>query len=108
MKVFILSIYVTTLSTCELVVDNTVDGKDTKEEKPREVPDIITSHAERLKVCGRLMRPSLYIFRRVKSLEGSEELSLMAAFWAPSTNATDSSSIFHTKYDTEREHIKYR
>ena len=44
MKVFILSTYVTTLSTCELVVDNTVDGKDTKEEKPREVPDIITSH----------------------------------------------------------------
>ena len=44
MKVFILSTYVTTLSTCELVVDNTVDGKDTKEEKTREVPDIITSH----------------------------------------------------------------
>ena len=43
MKVFILSTYVTTLSTCELVVDNTVDGKDTKEEKTREVPDIITS-----------------------------------------------------------------
>ena len=44
MKVFILSTYVTTLSTCELVVDNTVDGKDTKEEKTREAPDIITSH----------------------------------------------------------------
>ena len=44
MKVFILSTYVTTLSTCELVVDNTVDGKDTKEEKTREVPDKITSH----------------------------------------------------------------
>ena len=44
MKVFILSTYVTTLSTCELVVDNTVDDKDTKEEKTREVPDIITSH----------------------------------------------------------------
>ena len=43
MKVFILSTYVTTLSTCELVVDNNVDGKDTKEET-REVPDIITSH----------------------------------------------------------------
>ena len=28
----------TTLSTCELVVDNTVDSKDTKEEKTREVP----------------------------------------------------------------------
>ena len=39
MKVFILSTYVTTLSTCELVVDNTVDGKDTKEEKTREVAD---------------------------------------------------------------------
>ena len=44
MKVFILSTYVTTLSRCELVVDNTVDGKDTKEEKTREVPYIITSH----------------------------------------------------------------
>ena len=44
MKVFILSPYMTTLSTCELVVDNTVDGKDTKEEKPSEVPDIITSN----------------------------------------------------------------
>ena len=44
MKVFILSTYVTTLSTCELVVDNTVDGKDTKEENTREVPDVITSH----------------------------------------------------------------
>ena len=33
-----------TSSTRELVVDNTVDGKDTKEEKTREVPDIITSH----------------------------------------------------------------
>ena len=44
MKVFILSTYVTTLSTCELVVDNNVDGKDTKEENTREVPDIITSH----------------------------------------------------------------
>ena len=40
MKLFILSTYVTTLSTCELVVD----GKDTKEEKTREVPDITTSH----------------------------------------------------------------
>ena len=39
MKVFILSTYVTTLSTYELVVDNTVDGKDTKEEKTREVAD---------------------------------------------------------------------
>ena len=44
MKVFILSTYVTTLSTCELVVDNNVDGKDTKEENTREGPDIITSH----------------------------------------------------------------
>ena len=44
MKVVILSTYVTTSSTCELVIDNTVDSKDTKEEKTREVPDIITSH----------------------------------------------------------------
>ena len=35
MKVFILSTYVTTLSACELVVDNTVDGKGNKEEKTR-------------------------------------------------------------------------
>ena len=40
MKLFIVSTYVTTLNTCELVVDS----KDTKEEKTREVPDIITSH----------------------------------------------------------------
>ena len=44
LKVFILSTYVTTLSTCELVVDNTVDGEDLKEENTTEVPDIITSH----------------------------------------------------------------
>ena len=43
-KVFILSTYMTTLSMCELVVDNTVDGKDTKEDNTREVPDVITSH----------------------------------------------------------------
>ena len=42
MKVFVLSTYVTTLRICELVVHNTVDGKDTKEEKAREVPDIVT------------------------------------------------------------------
>ena len=43
MKVFILSTYVTTLSTCELVVDNTVNGKDnTAEMKTREVADIIS------------------------------------------------------------------
>ena len=40
MKVFILSTYVTTLSTCELVVDNTVDGEDNLEEKTRGVADI--------------------------------------------------------------------
>ena len=34
----------TTLSRRELVVDNTVDGKDTKEEKTREVPDIRRYH----------------------------------------------------------------
>ena len=44
MKVFILSLYVTTVSTCELVVDNTVDGKDTKEEKTREVTDTMMYH----------------------------------------------------------------
>ena len=41
MLVFILSTYVTTLSVCELVVDNTMDCKDTTEEKTREVPDIV-------------------------------------------------------------------
>ena len=40
MKLFILSTYVTKLRTCELVVDNTVDGKDNLEEKTRGVADI--------------------------------------------------------------------
>ena len=44
MKVFILSTYVTTLSTCELVVDGTVDGKNNKEEKAWEVADIRIYH----------------------------------------------------------------
>ena len=30
--------------SCELVVDNTVDGKDTKEEKTREVADTMMYH----------------------------------------------------------------
>ena len=44
--------------------------------------------------------PSLYNFQRSISTEGSEELSLMPAFWASSSNATDSSGIVHTEYDT--------
>ena len=37
---FVLSTYLTKLSTCGFVVDGTVDGKDNKEEKTREVSDI--------------------------------------------------------------------
>ena len=44
MKVFILSTYVTTLSTCELVVDGTVDGQNNKEEMTREVADTMMYH----------------------------------------------------------------
>ena len=36
---FILSMYLTKLSTCGLVVDGTVEGKDNREEKTREVAD---------------------------------------------------------------------
>ena len=39
-KMFILSKYLTKLSTCGLVVDGTVKGKDNREEKTREVADI--------------------------------------------------------------------
>ena len=41
MKVFILSTCLTTLNTGELVVTHTVDGKHNKEEKTREVANII-------------------------------------------------------------------
>ena len=41
---FRLSICLTTLSTCELVVDGTVDGKNNKEEKTRDVEDIGMYH----------------------------------------------------------------
>ena len=41
---FIRSTCLTTLSTCELVIDDTVDGKDNKEEKTREVADIKMYH----------------------------------------------------------------
>ena len=44
MKVFILSTCLTTLNTGELVVNGTVDGKDNKEEKTREVADIKMYH----------------------------------------------------------------
>ena len=37
---FILSTCLTTLNTCELVVDGTVVGKANKEEKTKEVADI--------------------------------------------------------------------
>ena len=40
MKVFILSTYLTTSNTGELVVNGTVDCKDNEEEKSREVADI--------------------------------------------------------------------
>ena len=44
MKVFILSTCLTTLNTGELVVNSTVDCKDNKEEKTREVADIKMYH----------------------------------------------------------------
>ena len=37
MKVFTLSAHLKTLSSCELMVDDTVDGKDNKEKKIRGV-----------------------------------------------------------------------
>ena len=39
-ELFILSTCLTTLNTCELVMDGTVVGKANKEEKTREVADI--------------------------------------------------------------------
>ena len=44
MSFFILSTFLKTISTCELVVDDTMDGKDNKKEKTREVPDIRMYH----------------------------------------------------------------
>ena len=41
---FIILTRLTTLSTYELVVDNTVDGKDNLEEKTKEVVDIRMYH----------------------------------------------------------------
>ena len=41
MKVFELLTCLTALCTCELMVDDTVDGKDNMAEKTREVEDII-------------------------------------------------------------------
>ena len=40
----LLATCLTTLSTCELVVDDTVDGKDTMEEKTSKVADIRRDH----------------------------------------------------------------
>ena len=47
MKVFILLTCLTVLSTCELVGDSTVDGKGNKEEKTREVANIMMYHFSR-------------------------------------------------------------
>ena len=41
---FIISTCLTTFSTCELVVDETVDSKDNLEEKAKEVADIRMYH----------------------------------------------------------------
>ena len=41
---FILSTYLTTLSTYELVVDDTVDGKVNRMEETMEVGDIMMDH----------------------------------------------------------------
>ena len=43
-KFFILSTCLTTFSSCVLMVDDTMDGKDNKKEKTREVPDIRMYH----------------------------------------------------------------
>ena len=43
-KLFLLSICLTTLSTCGLVFDGTVDGNDNKEEKTREVANTRMYH----------------------------------------------------------------
>ena len=37
MKVFTLSAHLKTLSSCELMVDDTVDGKDNKEKKTSDI-----------------------------------------------------------------------
>ena len=44
MTAFILSTCVSTLSACELVFDDTVDGMDNLEVKTREVTDMRMSH----------------------------------------------------------------
>ena len=44
MKVFTLSARLKTLSSCELMVDDTVDGKNNKEKKIRGVADIRIYH----------------------------------------------------------------
>ena len=44
MKVFTLSGHLKTLSSCELMVDDTVDGKDNKEKKIRGFADIRMYH----------------------------------------------------------------
>ena len=44
MKVFTLSALLKTLSSCELMVDDTVDGKDNKEKKTRGASDIMMYH----------------------------------------------------------------
>ena len=60
-KFFILSTCLTILSTCELVVDSTVDGKGNKEEKTREVANIRMYHFCRnffqlgCDICGELV-----------------------------------------------------
>ena len=41
---FILSTCLTTLRTCELVIDDTVDGKENLEKKTREVTEIRMYH----------------------------------------------------------------
>ena len=47
MKVFKLLTCLNVLSTCELVGDSTVDGKGNKEEKTREVANIMMYHFSR-------------------------------------------------------------
>ena len=59
MTAFILSTCVSTLSACELVFDDTVDGEENLEEKTREVADIKMHHITRNFLqrgrCGLLM-----------------------------------------------------
>ena len=47
MSFFILSTFLKTISTCELVVDDTMDGKDNLEEKTVVVADIRMYHISR-------------------------------------------------------------